>query len=66
MSLMQVKEMEGVLLVDKPQGLTSHDVVYRLRRKLHGNQVPVIPDTNQAALDAEHAQRLLSLATIGR
>ncbi len=34
MSLMQVKEMEGVLLVDKPQGLTSHDVVYRLRRKL--------------------------------
>jgi tRNA pseudouridine55 synthase len=26
--------MEGVLLVDKPQGLTSHDVVYRLRRKL--------------------------------
>lgn len=34
MSLLQVKEMEGVLLVDKPQGLTSHDVVYRLRRKL--------------------------------
>jgi len=26
--------MEGVLIVDKPQGLTSHDVVYRLRRKL--------------------------------
>jgi tRNA pseudouridine55 synthase len=34
MSLMHVKEMEGVLLVDKPKGLTSHDVVYRLRRKL--------------------------------
>jgi len=34
MSLGPVKEMEGVLLVDKPQGLTSHDVVYRLRRKL--------------------------------
>ncbi len=34
MSLIPVKEMEGVLLVDKPQGLTSHDVVYRLRRKL--------------------------------
>jgi tRNA pseudouridine55 synthase len=31
---MQVKEMEGVLLVDKPKGLTSHDVVYHLRRKL--------------------------------
>jgi tRNA pseudouridine55 synthase len=26
--------MEGVLLVDKPTGMTSHDVVYRLRRKL--------------------------------
>jgi tRNA pseudouridine55 synthase len=26
--------MEGVLLVDKPKGLTSHDVVYHLRRKL--------------------------------
>lgn len=34
MSLMPGKEMEGVLLVDKPKGLTSHDVVYRLRRKL--------------------------------
>lgn len=34
MSLQQVKEIEGVLLVDKPKGLTSHDVVYRLRRKL--------------------------------
>jgi tRNA pseudouridine55 synthase len=34
MSLAPVKEMEGVLLVDKPKGLTSHDVVYRLRRKL--------------------------------
>ncbi|MDQ5978890.1 MAG: tRNA pseudouridine55 synthase [Verrucomicrobiota bacterium] len=34
MSLAPLKEMEGVLLVDKPQGLTSHDVVYRLRRKL--------------------------------
>jgi len=34
MSLQQGKEMEGVLLVDKPKGLTSHDVVYRLRRKL--------------------------------
>jgi len=27
-------QLEGVLLVDKPQGLTSHDVVARLRRKL--------------------------------
>jgi tRNA pseudouridine55 synthase len=34
MSLQPAREMEGVLLVDKPGGLTSHDVVYRLRRKL--------------------------------
>jgi tRNA pseudouridine55 synthase len=34
MSLQPPKEIEGVLLVDKPTGLTSHDVVYRLRRKL--------------------------------
>ncbi len=34
MSLQPAREMEGVLLVDKPRGLTSHDVVYRLRRKL--------------------------------
>jgi len=34
MSLRPPKEIEGVLLVDKPSGMTSHDVVYRLRRKL--------------------------------
>ena len=34
MSLLPPKDMEGVLLVDKPKGLTSHDVVYHLRRKL--------------------------------
>ncbi|MDD2764417.1 MAG: tRNA pseudouridine(55) synthase TruB [Opitutaceae bacterium] len=28
------KELEGILLVDKPRGFTSHDVVARLRRKL--------------------------------
>lgn len=32
--LMQPKEMEGVLLVDKPRDHTSHDVVARLRGKL--------------------------------
>lgn len=29
-----MQELEGVLLVDKPQGMTSHDVVDRVRRKL--------------------------------
>ncbi|KAJ8134330.1 hypothetical protein OY671_012457, partial [Metschnikowia pulcherrima] len=33
MSLRPPKEVEGVSLVDKPTGMTSHDVVYRLRRK---------------------------------
>ena len=28
------KELEGVLLVDKPGGFTSHDVVARVRRQL--------------------------------
>ena len=31
--------MEGVLLVDKPKGMTSHDVVYRLRRKLQMKRI---------------------------
>jgi len=39
MSLQPAKELEGVLLVDKPQGLTSHDVVYRLRRKLQMKKI---------------------------
>src|SRR6202163_4977013 len=28
--------MDGVLLIDKPPGMTSHDVVARVRRALHG------------------------------
>src|SRR3954451_3563593 len=39
MSLIQPREMEGVLLVDKPSGLTSHDVVYHLRRKLQMKKI---------------------------
>jgi tRNA pseudouridine55 synthase len=39
MSLIPAKEIEGVLLVDKPKGLTSHDVVYRLRRKLQMKKI---------------------------
>jgi tRNA pseudouridine55 synthase len=35
----QVKEMEGVLLVDKPTDHTSHDVVARLRRKLNMKRI---------------------------
>jgi len=32
-------EFEGVLLIDKPQGCTSHDVVDRIRRKLKMKKV---------------------------
>lgn len=31
--------MNGVLLIDKPVGMTSHDVVYRLRRALQTKRV---------------------------
>ncbi|MGH7997693.1 MAG: tRNA pseudouridine(55) synthase TruB, partial [Opitutaceae bacterium] len=33
------KELEGVLLVDKPTDHTSHDVVARLRGKLHMRRI---------------------------
>lgn len=39
MTLQPGKEMEGVLFVDKPPGITSHDVVYRLRRKLQMKRI---------------------------
>ena len=39
MSLVPQREIEGLLLVDKPGGMTSHDVVYRVRRKLHIKRV---------------------------
>ncbi|MEC7231010.1 MAG: tRNA pseudouridine(55) synthase, partial [Verrucomicrobiota bacterium] len=31
--------LEGILLVDKPQGITSHDVVSRIRRVYHMKKV---------------------------
>jgi len=39
LSTRQDIEFEGILLVDKPQGITSHDVVDRLRRKLHMKKI---------------------------
>jgi tRNA pseudouridine55 synthase len=36
---MQPKEMEGILLVDKPRDHTSHDVVARLRGKLRMKRI---------------------------
>ena len=32
-------DIEGILLVDKPKGITSHDVVNRLRRKLNMKKI---------------------------
>src|SRR3954464_9704120 len=37
--LLQPKELEGILLVDKPRDHTSHDVVARLRGKLKMKRV---------------------------
>src|ERR1700750_3046925 len=37
--LAPVKELDGVLLVDKPTDHTSHDVVARLRRKLNMKKI---------------------------
>src|SRR5436853_7780801 len=37
--LVQPKEIEGILLVDKPREHTSHDVVARLRGKLKMKRV---------------------------
>jgi len=39
MSLAPQREIEGLLLVDKPGGMTSHDVVYRVRRKLQMKRI---------------------------
>jgi tRNA pseudouridine55 synthase len=39
MNIRPPKELEGVLLIDKPTGMTSHDVVYRLRRKLQMQRI---------------------------
>ncbi len=32
-------EPDGIILIDKPQGITSHDVVYRLRRLLRTQKI---------------------------
>ncbi len=34
-----IKDLEGILLVDKPAGMTSHDVVDRVRRKLRMKRI---------------------------
>jgi tRNA pseudouridine55 synthase len=39
LSTRQDIDFEGILLVDKPQGITSHDVVDRLRRKLRMKKI---------------------------
>ncbi len=34
-----IKQMDGILIIDKPEGLTSHDVVSRVRRLLKTKRV---------------------------
>ena len=31
--------MDGIILINKPQGMTSHDVVNRVRRIMHTKKV---------------------------
>lgn len=38
-SIMQHAELNGILLMDKPQGFTSHDVVAKLRGILHTRKI---------------------------
>lgn len=33
-----MKEPNGIILIDKPQGITSHDAVFAMRRLLHTNK----------------------------
>ncbi len=35
----ELRDLEGVLLIDKPSGITSHDVVDRVRRKLRMKRI---------------------------
>ncbi len=35
----QKKDLEGILLIDKPRGMTSHDVVDQVRRKLRMKRI---------------------------
>jgi tRNA pseudouridine55 synthase len=51
--------MDGVLLIDKPAGITSHDVVARVKRALHG------PKTGHAGTLDPFATGLL-LVLVGR
>ncbi|MFA5257689.1 MAG: tRNA pseudouridine(55) synthase TruB [Opitutales bacterium] len=39
MSQSEQPVFEGILLIDKPKGITSHDIVDRVRRKLHIKRV---------------------------
>jgi tRNA pseudouridine55 synthase len=39
MALTSEPQFEGILLIDKPKGITSHDVVDRVRRKLHMKRI---------------------------
>lgn len=34
--------MDGIILINKPQGMTSHDVVNRVRRIMHTKKVDIV------------------------
>ena len=42
--------MEGVLVVDKPAGPTSHDVVQRVRQRVEGLTLAILVDADQQGI----------------
>lgn len=55
--------MDGVLLCDKPAGITSHDVVARTRRALRNTACPPLPRKGPGRIRAGHAGTLDPFAT---
>ena len=53
--------MNGVLVIDKPSGLTSHDVVNRVRRILGQRAVALHPDRKLPQKDhhVQHDQKII-------
>ena len=49
--------MNGVLVVDKPAGLTSHDVVQRVRRLMNERAVGHLGDRKSTRLNSSHIQK---------
>ena len=60
---MQQSDLNGILLMNKPQGFTSHDVVAKLRGILHtrrighGGTLDPMADRKSTRLNSSHVKR---------